>query len=221
MMPTVLLGGTFDPVHNGHLDSAREIADLFAGCRVTLIPCLIPPHREVPGVSAEDRLEMIRLAVAQSPRLSVDERELRREGVSYTIETLRSFRQQLGQDRPLIFVLGSDAWATLPTWHDWQSFTDYAHLLIIERPGAPPAIPQVLERWAEGRWVATADDLTRTAAGGICRVRLSQIDISATEIRRKLAAGDSVEDLLPDVVRRYIAAKQLYLSDSADVADGA
>jgi nicotinate-nucleotide adenylyltransferase len=155
---------------------------------------------------------MTELAVACDDRLSADDRELNREGISYTIDTLRSFRQELGSETPLIFVMGSDAWPTLPTWESWQYLTDYAHLLILERPGDQGRGPAVLTDWAAGMWTEDIEALKERPCGLICRVSLVQVDVSATEIRRRLKDGESVTGLLPDVVHRYIVSEQLYLA---------
>ena len=212
MTVTVILGCTFDPVHEGHLQTAKSIADLFVDCRVILIPCYIPPHRAVPGVSAGDRLAMVNLAIADDPRLASDDIELRRKGVSFTIDTLRRYRHELGPEASLVFVMGSDAWPTLPTWHDWQEMTDYAHLMIVERPGVHPPEPAVLGEWAAERNASGPEDLAGSGCGQIWRARLTQVEVSATAVRDILRNGGDAAGLVPAPVLSYITEEQLYLA---------
>ncbi len=135
-MPLVAcFGGTFDPVHNGHLQAAEEVRERADCLEVRLIPCHIPPHRMTPAAPAAARLAMLELALAGSPRLRVDARELQREGPSYTVDTLVSLREELGEGVALGWVLGADAVAGLDSWRDWQRLPELAHLLLLDRPG--------------------------------------------------------------------------------------
>lgn len=132
---TVVMGGTFDPIHHGHLRSAVDILDYFQFRNLRLIPCYQPVHKDQPSVSAEQRLEMVRLGIQADERLSVDEREIVREGRSYSIDTLTQLRHELGADEPLIMVVGMDSFLSLPTWSRWQELLSVAHILVISRPG--------------------------------------------------------------------------------------
>ncbi len=130
-----LFGGTFDPVHNGHLRMALEAGEELALEQVRLLPCHRPPHRETPNVDSDQRTHMLRLAVESCPLLKLDDRELRRDGPSYTLETLQSLRAELGPEVSLIWVMGSDSFLGLESWHRWRELLDYAHLLVVARPG--------------------------------------------------------------------------------------
>ena len=150
----VVFGGTFDPVHNGHIQSAVAIRELLGVETVKLVPCKIPPHRETPSASSKDRLSMLQIAVQGLTGIEIDDRELCREGTSYTFDTLGSIREEIGNELPLIFALGSDAWPTLSKWYRWTELCNLAHLLILNRPGEGPlageesAIPEKLTRYA-------------------------------------------------------------------------
>lgn len=209
MTATLVFGGTFDPVHNGHLSSARDLLNLIEGARVVLVPCQIPAHRPVPVTPATDRLAMLQLAAEGFDAIGTDDCELRREGVSYSFDTLVAYRKQLGS-APLFFVMGRDAWLTLPIWHRWRELCDVAHLLVIERPGGNGAAEPSLTDWAEAKVTDLATAM-RSAAGCIVFETLAQQDVSATEIRQRRQRGESIGDLVPAAVDRYISACHLYL----------
>lgn len=206
--PLAVLGGTFDPVHFGHLRPALELAEALDLARVLFVPCGVPPHRGRPGAAAPDRLEMVRLAVAEEPRFAVDDRELRREGPSYMVDTLQSLRDELGPDRSLILVLGMDAFAGLDRWHRWQRLSELAHLLVMQRPGAgvdpPPALAPLVAARVDPAALATRP------AGGVAFTCVTGLDIAATSIRALVAAGRSPRFLLPEPVRAYIQSNGLY-----------
>lgn len=208
--PAGLFGGTFDPIHYGHLRLAEELGEQLGLQQVRLIPSRLPPHREAPGVSAADRLNMVRLAAAGNPRLLVDEREIRREGTSYTVDTLMELRAELGDQRPLWLMLGADAFVALMTWSRWQRLFELAHLVVATRPG----YPLVLEQLPEPLGSLTRERLTPTSpdtpAGGILLREIAALDISASGIRRALGEGRSVRYLIPDSVLDYIRERQLY-----------
>ena len=149
-----ILGGTFDPVHIGHLRGALEVAELFALDEVRLVPSARPPHRERPQVSADDRLAMVRCAVEGVPPLTVDDRELHRERPSYTIDTLESLRSELAADDQLFLVLGWDAFCGLPSWHRWEELLLHCHLLVLQRPDADVEAPDALRNLLAARSVS-------------------------------------------------------------------
>jgi nicotinate-nucleotide adenylyltransferase len=209
MTATLVFGGTFDPVHNGHLSSARDLLALIEGARVVLIPCQIPAHRPVPATPAADRYAMLQLATEGLEAIATDDCELRREGVSYSFDTLSEYRARIG-DAPLFFVMGRDAWLTLPTWHRWRELCDVAHLLVIERPGVAAEAGSELSTWARHKTSDLAMAL-RSPAGCIVFETLAQHDVSATQIRDRRMRGDSIADLVPAAVDRYISARHLYL----------
>lgn len=204
-----VLGGTFDPIHFGHLRLALELKQSLGLSQMRLMPCHRPVHRGEPQVSSAQRAEMIRLALLDCPELTLDERELRRDTPSYTFDTLRSLRAELGAGVSLIWAMGTDAFAALDSWNRWQELLDYAHLVVIERPGfsLPDAGP-VARLLQQHR--APASALDELPAGAIVLPSLRLLDISATGIRAQLAAGESAQFLLPESVRRYILAEGLY-----------
>jgi nicotinate-nucleotide adenylyltransferase len=204
-----ILGGTFDPVHIGHLRSALEVAEEFAFDELRLIPSARPPHRETPQVSAEDRLALVRLAVQGVPPLRVDDRELKRERPSYTIETLESLRAELGSEVQLFLLLGWDAYCGLPSWHRWQELLDHCHILVMQRPDADSDAPQALRDMQAARNIS--DPQAMTGPGGqISFVWQTPLAISATQIRKLLASDKSARYLVPDAVLAYIHAHGLY-----------
>ncbi len=216
MSVTLLLGGTFDPIHFGHVQSASALMALFADCRTILVPSKIPPHRGTPSARPEQRLDMLQLAVADVSGLESDDCELRREGRSYTFDTLRGYRQQ-SDNQPLVFAMGADAWVTLPTWHRWRELCELAHLVIMMRPGTEALEePSELSDWARSKTVDETGRLTEKAAGLICRVELTQFDVSATEVRQAIKNGVSTIDMLHPKVAEYIARHQLYLDNDSN-----
>ncbi len=204
-----LLGGTFDPVHIGHLRSALEVAEAYKLDELRLIPSAQPPHRETPMVSAEQRLAMVQLAVAKVPVLTVDDRELKRNKPSWTIDTLLSLRAELATDDQLLLLLGWDAFCGLPSWHQWQSLLTHCHIVVLQRPDADTEAPQVLKDLVAAKSVANVNAL-QGASGQIAFVWQTPLAISATQIRQRLAAGQSAQFLVPDAVLDYIDTHRLY-----------
>ncbi len=215
MKPLGILGGTFDPVHVAHLRLAHEAWEGLGLAQVRLVPNATPPHRAEPGTAAEHRLAMLRLAVAGHPGLAVDDRELRRSAPSYSIDTLESLRAEIGPDRPLCLILGADAFVLLETWHRWQALFGQAHLVVAHRPGHPPEswaahMGKALARELSDRATTDPADLNRAPAGRICNFPVTQLDVSATQLRALLAAGRPPRYLIPDSVLDYIESHHLY-----------
>ncbi len=204
-----VLGGTFDPIHIGHLRGALEVAELLALDEVRLIPSARPPHRDTPQVSAEQRLQLVRLAAEGEPLLRVDDRELARTTPSWTIDTLESLRGELGVDDQLFLLLGWDAFCGLPSWHRWTELLQHCHLLVLQRPDADTEAPEALRDLLAARSVNEPAALCGPA-GQIAFVWQTPLAVSATDIRRRLATGRSVRFLLPDAVLHYIDAHGLY-----------
>jgi nicotinate-nucleotide adenylyltransferase len=204
-----VLGGTFDPVHIGHLRSALEVAEVLALDELRLMPNARPPHRDTPQVSAQDRLEMVRCAVEGVPTLSVDARELARDTPSYTIETLELMRAELAASDQLFLLLGWDAFCGLPSWHRWEELLQHCHILVLQRPDADVEPPDALRNLLAARSVSDPQALAGPA-GQIAFVWQTPLAVSATQIRQLLASGKSVRFLVPDAVLAYIDAHNLY-----------
>lgn len=204
-----IFGGTFDPVHYGHLRPLWEIKEALSFNELRLIPSFIPPHRDAPGASAKQRLEMLQLALRDVPELVIDQRELKRGGPSYMVDTLQSLRDELG-DESISLILGQDAFNGLASWHEWQRLVELAHIVVMHRPGSLlPASGAVAELVGE-RGVAEPEKLKLAPAGYIFVQKVTQLDISATTIRSILAKKGDVRFLLPEPVRQYIVDNQLY-----------
>ena len=204
-----IFGGTFDPVHFGHLRPALEVQQALGLNQVRFIPAGQPPHREMPFTTTPQRLSMLRAAIEDQPDFVVDERELRREGPSYMVDTLASLRDEVGQT-PLCLILGYDAFLGLPGWHQWNSLIELAHLVITHRPGwnhdeLEDALQSLVKQCETG-----VERLSEQAAGGLLFVPVTQLDISATIIREQIRAGQDIRYLLPDTVYRIIREQKLY-----------
>jgi nicotinate-nucleotide adenylyltransferase len=204
-----VLGGTFDPVHIGHLRGALEVAESLALDELRLTPSARPPHRDTPQMSAQDRLAMVECAVAGVPPLVVDARELQRDKPSYTIDTLELMRAELAVDDQVFLLLGWDAFCGLPTWHRWEELLQHCHILVLQRPDADSEPPDALRNLLAARSVS--DPLAHKGPSGqIAFVWQTPLAVSATQIRQLLASGKSVRFLVPDAVLAYIDAHGLY-----------
>jgi nicotinate-nucleotide adenylyltransferase len=198
--PLAILGGTFDPVHNAHLRVAWEAAELL-DAEVRLIPANVPPHRDPPVASASERAAILRAALTGQDRLMLDERELSREGPSWTIDTLIELRAEIGEERPLVLLIGADAFLGLSSWHRWGDLFDYAHIGVLTRPGHEIAsLPTELRIKVASRRSAHALALTQTPAGRVLQMPVTPLEISATHVRELLAAGAEPRYLMPDSV---------------------
>lgn len=209
-MSVAIFGGTFDPVHNGHLRIAIELAELLEVDSLRMIPCALPPHRDTPSVTPEQRLELLRLGIGNHSPLVADDIELRRDGPSYTIETLRSIRQQIGDETPLFLCVGMDVLASLDSWHQWQQLTDYCHLVISSRPGYQLPQEGVLSEWIEERLCEDLSRLKQSSAGRLHLCELTMLAISSTAIRKKISAGERIDYLTPAAVANSIQQQNLY-----------
>ncbi|MFJ1574026.1 nicotinate-nucleotide adenylyltransferase [Pseudomonas sp. NPDC088322] len=204
-----IFGGTFDPVHIGHLRSALEVTELMGLDELRLLPNARPPHRDTPQVDAQARLAMVQSAVSGVDCLSVDARELGRDKPSYTIDSLESIRAELSGDDQLFLVLGWDAFCGLPGWHRWEELLQHCHILVLQRPDADVEPPDELRNLLAAR--SQSDPTAMSGpAGHISFVWQTPLAVSATQIRQLLASGKSVRFLVPDAVLAYIEAHDLY-----------
>ncbi len=204
-----LLGGTFDPIHNGHLRLAIELYERLDLAEVRLIPAAYPPLRESPAATAEFRLQMVQAAIVSTTGLTVDARELQRSGPSYMVDTLRSFRAEYPQ-RALCLVLGMDAFMGLPQWHQWEQLIELAHLLIVRRPGNLLPMVHQMRDFLMAHQTTQRNDLIKKKQGLIWVEEIPALTISATQIRALLAARRNPRYLLPAAVLEFIETHQLY-----------
>jgi len=196
MKPLAVFGGTFDPVHIGHLSVAWEAAELL-DAEVRLMPASVPPHRPPPIASAAQRVAMLRAALRGQSRLTLDTRELSRHGPSYTVDTLRELRGEQGE-RPLLLLLGADAFAGLPSWHRWRELFELAHIGVFGRPGVAPLPAGELATEIAGRRAEALAAVKTRPAGLVVELAVTPLEISATRIRQLLAAGRDPRYLLPE-----------------------
>lgn len=207
--PLAIFGGTFDPVHYGHLRCAEQARQMLSLEKLYLLPAGDPPHRSTPFTTASQRLEMLKLALADFPSLAIDEREIRRSGPSYMVDTLEELRSQFPQ-RPLLLLIGQDAVNLLHTWHEWERLFELTHILTFPRPGAEPSYRQDLARKMERRSCPDLASLLEMEVGGVLHLDLERIDISATAIQSIIRLGRSPRGMLPDAVLQFINKNQLY-----------
>ena len=200
-----VFGGTFDPIHSGHLQSVESLLQELNFQAIYLLPSATPPHRAPTSVRAKDRLEMVKLAIAGNNKLLADDRESRQTGKSFTIDTLKSFRTQF-PDHTIAFIAGMDAYLNMPNWKQWQDFLDLSHIIVMKRPGYPK--PE--SSWGENVIANTESELLTSVSGKIYFACSKLVDISSTKIRQRLQAHQDVKALLPDCVINYIKLKQLY-----------
>ncbi len=203
-----IFGGTFDPVHNGHLQSVTTVYNHCALERICFVPTAVPPHRGRPGASAQQRLEMVALAVANHPQFDVDDRETRRDAPSYTYDTVKSFQAE-DAAKCYCVILGVDALLGLESWYRWRELLASVHFLVMRRGGWNP--PDPLPGWWKARYTESIEDLKRFKSGKIFQVNIIPNPVSATEIRCGLARGIDVSPMMPQSVWNYIDTNNLYL----------
>lgn len=205
----VYYGGTFDPVHNGHLAVARTVRDALSA-QVALLPAHDPPHKGPTRADALQRAAMLDLAVDDERGLSVDRRELNREGPSWTVDTLTELRGELGVDAPIAWLIGADSLLQLASWHRWRDLFELAHILVVDRPGAAvdagalrAQAPEVFAEIAPR--LRDPGQLAETAHGGFARVAMPALrPESSTELRRRIRDGEPWQDWVPPAVAAYI-----------------
>lgn len=204
-----VLGGTFDPIHHGHLRLAVELYERLHLAKIHLIPTAHPPHRYQPLASSRLRLEMVKAAITGVEGLIADDCELHRKGLSYTIDTLSILREKYSH-HSLCLILGMDAFIGLPQWHQWERLITLAHLLVVRRPGI--LLPEIhqMHDFLLAHQLHTHDNLLHQAAGGIWIEEIPMLNISATQIRNLIATGRNPCYLLPTAVLEIIHSHQLY-----------
>jgi len=210
--PIGVFGGTFDPIHYGHLRSAFEMLQALRFDEVRLIPCSDPPHRGVTYADGAQRYHLVELAIAGQEGLIADDRELRRGGPSYTIDTLTALREEF-PERSLGLIIGMDAFLGLPGWHRWDEILDVAHIVVAHRPGWKAPDIGALGDLISDRGTHKVDDLHTVTNGRIHIHAVTQLEISSTEIRELVAAGRDPRFLMPDVVRDEILKTGIYNGD--------
>jgi nicotinate-nucleotide adenylyltransferase len=207
--PVGILGGTFDPIHNGHLRLAVEALEQCSLSEVHFIPCGTPSHRGTPHASASDRLHMVQLAVHSNPAFLADQRETYRTDACYTVDTLTELRAEFGSQRSLCLLLGSDAFAQLHTWHQWRNLFTLAHIIVMQRPGQPlgntltKADPMLLQEYTS-RLAPSPKVLHESPSGHIVVLNIPALEISSTDIRQRSVAGKNIHSLVPDAVANFI-----------------
>ncbi|MEY1090096.1 nicotinate-nucleotide adenylyltransferase [Morganella morganii] len=206
-----LYGGTFDPIHQAHINTVKAMASEAGLEQVILLPNNVPPHRPQPKADAKQRLMMAQLAVNGDPLFLVDDRELRRDALSYTVETLRQYRAEIGSRRPLAFIIGQDSLLTIDTWHEWDKILTLCHILVCKRPGYSLDFPsERLADWFVQHLVTTPESLHKRPCGYIFLAATPLFPISATNIRERLKNGEDCSDQLAPAVQDYILAQGLY-----------
>ncbi|HQR76356.1 MAG TPA: nicotinate (nicotinamide) nucleotide adenylyltransferase [Burkholderiaceae bacterium] len=221
MEPIGLLGGSFDPIHVGHLQLARDALANLPIAEVHLIPAAQPWQKETLA-AADHRTQMIRLAIDNElpfvrRRMVLDHAELERGGPTYTIDTLRDLRTRLGAEVPLVLIIGGDQFERFDTWREWERIPDLAHIAVARRAAVPPRLNPVLQKLRDARFLKYAGDLIESPAGHVVDLAMSPVDVSATEVRRLLGQARSSEDdarlaaSVPPAVLDYIRAHHLYV----------
>lgn len=210
--PVGILGGTFDPIHNGHLRLAIQMRDHLGLESILLVPSARPPHRSVPSATPGERAKWIRVAIAGEPGLRLDDRELIRPGPSYTVETLENLRNEL-PDTPLCLVMGNDVLSGLESWHRWGDLLEYAHIVVVPRPGFNGSLTERIQSWVSENACEDVKALAQSLAGCVYLCDLPLLDISGTRIRELIGSGHSPRYLLPEEVLRDVIELGTYQTD--------
>jgi nicotinate-nucleotide adenylyltransferase len=209
--PIGLFGGTFDPIHYGHLRTAFELLQVLKLSQVRFLPTGSPPHREVPLAPAELRLQMVRAAVFGQNGFVVDDRETRRQGLSYSVDTLTELRRDFPQ-HPLCLLLGMDAFLGLPTWHRWREIFELCHVIVAHRPGWKAPMMGPLGKLMVDRGTGSVRELHGSLGGRIYVQAVTQLEIASTDLRALVGAGVDLRYVVPDAVRDIIVSTGCYAS---------
>ncbi len=204
-----IFGGTFDPIHNGHLNMAHHACDELNLDTLYFMPCAQPAHKATPGVTAEDRLAMLQLAIADDTRYALDDRELKRTGPSYSVLSLRELRLE-HPNEPLAFLIGMDSFNGLHTWYHWQEIVKLCHILVYRRPGEVFSPPEELTEYVTNARVDTPEELTEATGGKLYLLSGPELSASSTEVREQLQRHRGKPDYVPEKVFGYIEMHRLY-----------
>ncbi len=202
-----IFGGTFDPIHYGHLRTVAQVNQRIRFDEVLFIPSAVPPHRDAPQAMVEQRVQMLQLALEEYPEFEIDQRELHRTGPSYTVDTLQSLHEDFPESA-LCLIIGMDAFLNLNTWHRWPDICDLTHIVVMQRPGWNSN-----KQFPDWCWQSEFESLAALQvkeAGVICMCEVDPVDISASAIRRDLKQGKEIAGSLPAPVRDYILENKLY-----------
>ena len=204
-----ILGGMFNPVHNGHLRIAIECKETFKFDELRMFPCAEPPHREKPEVSSQQRLEMLQLALQSVDGVVADGRELDRSGPSYTIDTLRSLKSEFPQ-AGLYLIIGSDAFQSLNTWHEWEKILEFSNIIIAQRPDHQDDLSSDVGKILKNSFTNDIDAFKKSISGKIYALKVSQLEISSSYLRELIRENNSTQFLLPEIVLNFIKENRLY-----------
>lgn len=208
-----IFGGSFDPVHRGHVATAEELLERFPFREIRFLPTARSPFKSARTADAH-RLAMLRLSLCSKEVLTIDSRELLCPAPSYSIDTLHELRAELGAEQALVFILGMDSFLELPYWKDWQQLTRCAHLLVVTRPGSAPLFLPELAAWLEKHRIADAQSLESRPLGGVLMVETAPYAIASRDIRAAIASGQDTSRWLNPAVRDYIEQHRLYSGDA-------
>ena len=209
-MSVALFGGTFNPVHFGHLRLATALAGLLQVKPIRMIPCAMPPHRTEPSASAEQRLAMLKLAIDKQPILAADDLELHRTTPSYSIDTLELVRQQIGAQAPLFFCMGMDSLAGISSWHRWRELLNFCHIVVYPRPRWQPPSQGEVARWIDRHQCNNLSELKQRPSGQLYICDLAMLDLSSSEIRDHIKQDKNIDHMAPKPVIEYIKLHSLY-----------
>jgi nicotinate-nucleotide adenylyltransferase len=205
-------GGSFDPVHNGHLVAAQEVVEQLHLDQLLFTPCYLSPLKERTACVTEDRVRMLQLAIEGKDHFGLDLRELAHAGSSYTVDTLAALRAQFGNQANLLWVIGWDAYLSLPAWHKWQTLLEFCNLVVVNRPGFGKEVPEPLRAWSAGREVIK-EELVYYNFGKLLFLNTSYVDIASSRIRERCARRQPITDWVPQKVATYIHEKNLFIED--------
>lgn len=203
-------GGSFDPVHNGHLIAAQEVVEQLHLDRLNFTPCYLSPHKQRTACSSQDRINMLRLALEGSKHFALDLRELERRGPSYSIDTLGELRSQFGDDFCLLWVIGWDAFIELHTWYRWQRIIELCNMVVVNRPGFAQQIPEQVQTWCAGKEVVK-EELLHFNFGKVLFLNTPMMEVSSSVIRKRRQNGLPIKYFTPEKVEQYIVEHKLFL----------